>query len=668
MHDVITMKKAARLQPGKKHLHYAALAFVMISAAGCALTPEPITPEERAALVSADRRNLLENQEPVTGPISLEEAIARAIKYNYDYRLTAMDQALQNRQLDLSRYDMLPKLAASAGGTARSNENLTVSENKRTGDRSDDPSLSQDQERATADLTMSWNVLDFGVSYYQARQQADRTLIAGERRRRVVHSVAQQVRSAYWQAVSGERIQAAIAPVLEEARRALADARAVEQQRLRPPLEVLRYQKAVIEIMRQLEAVEQDLAIAKAQLRALMNLQPGQPFTLALPQGFKRDIPPVKLTLEEMEAAALTNRPELREEQYQQRISSAEVRKAILRLLPGLTFTGGGNYDSNSYVQNNFWAEAGLRVSWNLLTLLSGPASIAAAEAQQDLGETRRLALSMATLTQVHVGYQQYQRARRNFEQADLLNSIEQRIFDNTRNAEAGEAQNVLERVRAAASAISSELSRDRAYADVQAATANLMVSLGLDPLPAEVPGHDIKALSAAFGATNAKWQSGQWMPPAPVPAPAPAPIAAPVPVAASVPVAAPVPAPAPASAAPIVLAPAPAATPVAVEPVEAVTPVAKVEAVQPVAPVAKVEPVQTEAPVAKVEAVQPAAPVAKVEPVEIVTPVAKVEPVAIETPAAGIVPVSMEQAPSDPVPTTRKSNPNRKPLISNFR
>ena len=211
-----------------------------------------------------------------------------------------------------------------------------------------------------------------------------------------------------------------------------------------------------------------------------------------------------------MESAALTNRPELREEQYQQRISSAEVRKAILRLLPGVTFTGGGSYDSNSYVQNNFWAEAGLRVSWNLLTLLSGPASVAAAEAQQELGETRRLALSMATLTQVHVGYQQYQRARRNFEQAELLNSIEQRIFDNTRNAEAGDAQNVLERVRAAASAISAELLRDRAYADVQAATANLVVSLGLDPLPAEVPGHDIKALSAAFAAMNVNWQSGQ--------------------------------------------------------------------------------------------------------------------------------------------------------------
>jgi hypothetical protein len=263
-------------------------------------------------------------------------------------------------------------------------------------------------------------------------------------------------------------------------------------------------------------------------------------------------------------------------------------------------------------------------VSWNLLTLLSGPASVAVAEAQQELGETRRLALSMATLTQVHVGYQQYQRARRNFEQAELLNSIEQRIYDNTRNAEAGDAQNVLERVRAAASAISAELSRDRAYADVQAATANLVVSLGLDPLPAEVPSHDIKTLSQALAAMNVNWQSGQLFPPAPVP---------------------------------VSLAP-----PGPVKPVETAAPVAKVEPVETVTPVAKVEPVEAVAPVAKAE------PVATIVPVKTVTPIAKVEPIVAVTPVARIEPVSLVTSPSAPASTDRKSNPTRKPLISNFR
>ena len=518
MTGIISGGRVRRRLRGGRHFQIAALGLALLTASGCAITPEPVTPEERSALIAADRQALFRNQEPVTGPISLEEAMARAIKYNLDYRLTAMDQALQNRQLDLTRYDMLPRLVAAAGGTARSNENLSVSENTRTGVKSTDPSLSQDQERFTTDLTLSWNVLDFGVSYYQARQQADRALIADERRRRVVHSVIQQVRAAYWQAVSAERIEAAIGPILAETRQALSDARSVEEQRLRPPVEVLRYQKALIEVMRQLETVEQDLAIAKAQLRALMNLPPGQPFTLALPAGFRRDVPQVGLAIEEMEVLALDRRPELREEHYQRRISAAEVRKSILRLLPGLTFTGSANFDTNSYLVNNSWAEAGLRVSFNLLNLLTAPASIGVAEAQQELAETRRLALSMAALTQVHVGYQQYQRARRNFEQADLLDSIEQRLYENIRQAQASQAQNVLERVRAAASAILSELARDRAYADLQAAASNVIVSLGLDPLPATVPSHDIKALTEALAAINADWQAGRFVPPAPVP------------------------------------------------------------------------------------------------------------------------------------------------------
>ena len=275
MTGIISGGRVRRRLRGGRHFQIAALGLALLTASGCAITPEPVTPEERSALIAADRQALFRNQEPVTGPISLEEAMARAIKYNLDYRLTAMDQALQNRQLDLTRYDMLPRLVAAAGGTARSNENLSVSENTRTGVKSTDPSLSQDQERFTTDLTLSWNVLDFGVSYYQARQQADRALIADERRRRVVHSVIQQVRAAYWQAVSAERIEAAIGPILAETRQALSDARSVEEQRLRPPVEVLRYQKALIEVMRQLETVEQDLAIAKAQLRAslLMSLE-----------------------------------------------------------------------------------------------------------------------------------------------------------------------------------------------------------------------------------------------------------------------------------------------------------------------------------------------------------------------------------------------------------
>ena len=46
-----------------------------------------------------------------------------------------------------------------------------------TGQQTLEPSTSTDRDRLVADLTLSWNLLDFGVSYFNARQQADRILV-----------------------------------------------------------------------------------------------------------------------------------------------------------------------------------------------------------------------------------------------------------------------------------------------------------------------------------------------------------------------------------------------------------------------------------------------------------------------------------------------------------
>ena len=65
----------------------------------------------------------------------------------------------------------------------------------------------------------------------------------------------------------------------------------------------------------------------------------------------------VKVDLALLEQEALSNRPELREQDYQTRITATETRKAMLRLLPGLEFSVGGHYDSNSFLVEQGWAE-----------------------------------------------------------------------------------------------------------------------------------------------------------------------------------------------------------------------------------------------------------------------------------------------------------------------
>ena len=112
----------------------------MLLMAGCAVTPEPMTDAEIREQATKDLANMFPPQEIIDEALDLEEVVARAIRYNLDYRLTLMESALRNRQLDLVRYDMLPRLAFNAGWTNRTEDYLTMSRNTVTGTVSPAPS------------------------------------------------------------------------------------------------------------------------------------------------------------------------------------------------------------------------------------------------------------------------------------------------------------------------------------------------------------------------------------------------------------------------------------------------------------------------------------------------------------------------------------------------
>jgi outer membrane protein TolC len=471
---------------------------------GCAITPTPLTTQERASTAQSDRDAMFAHQEPLSGPVTLEEAMARAIRYNLDQRVKLMEQALAQRQLDIAGIDLLPKLALSAGYTSRDNVLASSSRDISTGKQSLVPSTSTEKSVGTADLGLTWNVLDFGVSYYDARQQADRTLVAEERRRKVVHLLMEQTRQAYWQAAGAQMLQGRVDPVLAQARQALADARKVEAEKLRSPLESLNYQRQLLDIVRQLEAVRDELAQAKPRLASLMNLSPGTPFEVVVPGAMP--VPGISLPMAAMEETALVRRPELVEAQYNERIGVLETRKALARLLPGLEISLGGHYDSNSYLVNQRWADAGLRVSWNLLNVFQADTLRGAAQAQVDLARQQRLALDMAVLTQVHVADLGYKSQRRQFDLVRQMNDVDQRILTYTQAATASDAQGQLEEIRAAAAAMMSELRLYQSYGALQGAYGQVIATLGQDPLPASVPAEDIGTLSKAVGQSEAAW------------------------------------------------------------------------------------------------------------------------------------------------------------------
>ncbi|UTH76149.1 TolC family protein [Chromobacterium sp. IIBBL 290-4] len=482
-----------------------AVLAVAVALSGCAVTPEPLSLAEHKATLEADRQAMFGSQEKITAPVTLQEAMARALKYNLDYRVKIMEEAMAQRQLDLSSLDMLPKLALAAGYTARNRDNASSSQNVATGEQSLVPSISSEKHDSTADLNLSWNVLDFGVSYYSAHQQADRVLILEQRKRKVSQQMMQQVREAWWQAAGAQQLQGRIDELLKQAEEALNDAKQVEQQKLRAPLDALNYRRQLLDVIRQMTAVRSALSQAKPRLAAIMNISPGQDFQIAVPSDMP--MPALGVDLDKMEELALLNRPEVVESHYSQRISALETRKAIAKLLPGLEFSVGQHYDSNKFLINNSWSDAGLRLSWNLLNLFSAGPIMRAADAQKQVDQAQRMALNMAVLTQVHVAYLDFQGKSRQFWIERELNKVDQSIYEQTRNAVDSGASARLQGILADANAVFSSLRLYQSYGDMQNAYGQMAASLGLDPMPKTTAGYDLKSLSQAFKGAETRWQ-----------------------------------------------------------------------------------------------------------------------------------------------------------------
>jgi outer membrane protein TolC len=481
--------------------------LLALAISGCAVTSQPIERSVSQQRAKSDLQNMYKGQEPLSGPLTLHQAMARAVKYNLEGRLKIMEEALAKRQLDLASFDMLPRMALDAGYVGRNNVNASSSQSVRTGTQSLEPSTSQDRDRDVADLTMVWNVLDFGVSYISAKQQGDQRLIVQERRRKVINTIVQDVRSAYWRAMAAERLLKQIDSLMARVETARNNSQSMSEQRIGDPIQSLGYQRSLIEATRQLEEQRRALSLAKTELATLINLPMGTDLKLATQDDYV--IPELKVDLASLEQEALTSRPELREQDYQTRISAAETRKAMLRLLPGLEFSAGGHYDSNSFLVEQGWADYGVKVTWNLFNVISAPAAIDVAKAGEEVAAARRQAMSIAVLAQLYVANANYREALRQFQTNQQLSNIDGQIVGQLRNRYQAAGLGELDLIQGELNTLQADLRRDLSYADLRNAYGQIFASAGLDPLPDEVQSTQVQSIATALANREEAWAAG---------------------------------------------------------------------------------------------------------------------------------------------------------------
>jgi len=460
------------------------IAFALaLTMSACGTTPKAIdiqTVNERA---NSDYSDLFGDLPTKGIAITLPEAIARAIKFNLDHRLALMQTVVSQQHLDLRHYDKLPKLAAKAGYSVRNNRLASSSFNLNTGVPNFGQSTSQDENQLTADLELSWNTLDFGISYLSSQQTANEVMIAVEQQRRVTNNIVQDVRYAYWRMLNADRVRNMLTPLLAEIKQGLNDSYAAQQAKLIPLEECLEYQRSMLDLQRQMLTLQRGIEESRMELAALIGLPPGTFFELDAKTEFSTPLKIDKpLNTEVLQQLALRNRPELIEEDYRERIAADEVRKARISWIPGIELFTGLQHSDNSFLLHNNWAASGYRLTWNLLNIFSAPAAVRYARSQEELGDLRRMALSMAVLTQVDIAKHRLDQTREDFGISYQLYRVDKELYEHYQKLESASQGNSQTMLQAKARRLVSSLRYLTAYADWQNAGAQLFSTIGYQP------------------------------------------------------------------------------------------------------------------------------------------------------------------------------------------
>ena len=482
--------------------------------ASCSLTPKPLGEAEQKEILSRDLLEARRGVEPVGARLTLSEAIARGLKYNLEYRSKMMEQAVALGASDLSNYDLLPKVVANAGYNYRNNYFSSYAVGAYTGiPVTSEPLITSARTFGVAGLALSWNLLDFGVSYYNAVQNADKILVASERRRHSMHQLMQDIQIAYVQAAASQHLSQVLAKTIKAAELALKDSAQGQEEGLQTPLDGLRYRKTILDNVKILETIRQELSSSIVELNQLINLPVESRYELVSPESLSVPNSFSKIAISEFEERALANNADLKESIYNTRIAVAETHQSMLKLLPGINLTAGPQTSNNSFYLNQNWLEGAAQLTFNFWNLLLAPKVLRQGEANEALAIQKRMMVQMAVLGQVHLAQQSLGQARFIYQRAVEIAEVDDRIAAILKVKEKDGSASRAETVAAEATAIVSRLKRYQALSQMYVASGRLQASTGLEPDISSINDIELKDLSQIVKTVSEAWHAGELPP-----------------------------------------------------------------------------------------------------------------------------------------------------------
>lgn len=458
-------------------LNYArSLLFVCIGLTGCTLDTAPLGPQ-RAENIEEDLMSIYAQAPSPPLKLSLQEIIAIAIENNYDLQSKAVEYEVQHQFAIRDQLKMLPQLLANGEISERNNELIVSSTSVDPTVPPAPPSISTQRHVNRHDITAVFNLLDFGLSYFKARQEEKKAFIMALEYEKNKQALILDIHKQYWKAVASKFAMEASAPLLTKAQDLQQKIGLQISDRLVSTTKGFKSSSDLQVLQVQWTGFDNDYYKAMSELAVFMGLPPNTCFELDY-----NDARPQPCELEDicsLEQMALMQRPELYIKDEEEKISEDEVRYALLQMLPGVELFAGNYYDANKYFTFHNWVVAGARATWNLLAFPNQAFDVKGHRKRTDLVKTQRMALSVGVLSQVRLAYILYQE---NYSQYQLVHSLEttqQGLLKASREDTQVGATSPYDLIMITSQAMLAKTNAIKAYGELQIALAQLKYSTG---------------------------------------------------------------------------------------------------------------------------------------------------------------------------------------------
>lgn len=371
-------------QPILAHVHAAfagLLLPLLLLLPGCLSTPGPEEMRDLRASSAQARIEALGERQPyagrafyLSGPLSLEDALARALDFSLALRQELLGRETASAKIQAAYQNVLPSLSASASYRRFDDDLASVAD-----DGTSRPGRFLDQYDASLTLSQPLFSGRIGAAIrasHLTREWTETRIRAAE------EQVRFDVQAAYFNAILSQHLFDVKSTSFETAQRQLDETTLRRRQGMASNYDHLRATVEVSNSKAALLQAQNDLDLAFTGLFRLIGASPDSQVTLTTPLPLVRET----IAFDDALAVALASRADLATAEYAVRLQREAVVNARAATLPSLSafFTGTlANPDPHDSASDDWGDEwrAGVNATWTLFDGLATRGAVREAQA-----------------------------------------------------------------------------------------------------------------------------------------------------------------------------------------------------------------------------------------------------------------------------------------------